>query len=162
MDNINVQKCGQDLQDLGTPLALSYSRFSLQVFRLSFTFSHVITRFIILAVILFSVPYSSSARVRGVCLLNVIVSAHGPPVNETNYMSKKSQKLRDMKIEVTVVTPNDPERESFVKSFLSTTKVAKVKMMLRRQLKINAAATITLSCYTKVWARYYICFGKSV
>ncbi|KAK3878934.1 hypothetical protein Pcinc_016476 [Petrolisthes cinctipes] len=79
-----------------------------------------------------------------------LVKVHGTPVDETNFKSNKSQKLKDLqKIEVTVVTPDHPERECCVKSFLPTTKVAKVKMMLKRQLKINAAATLTLSYYTK-------------
>ncbi|XP_037801679.1 tubulin-specific chaperone E-like [Penaeus monodon] len=79
-----------------------------------------------------------------------LVEEYGAPVDETKHRSQKSQKLRDLKIELKIITPDDAEREPVVKSFLPTTKISKVKMMLKRQLKINPAAHINLSyCPTK-------------
>ncbi|XP_047473543.1 tubulin-specific chaperone E-like isoform X2 [Penaeus chinensis] len=79
-----------------------------------------------------------------------LVEEYGAPVDETKHRSQKSQKLRDLKIELKIITPDDAEREPIVKSFLPTTKISKVKMMLKRQLKINPAAHINLSyCPTK-------------
>lgn len=72
----------------------------------------------------------------------------GAPFNDTYLSNKKHQKLKDLKIEVTILTPDDPDREAFCKSFLPSTKMAKVKMMLKRHMKINPAANLTLSYYS--------------
>lgn len=71
-----------------------------------------------------------------------LIKEYGAPMDETKL---KSQKLKDLKIKVTVKTPSDTDRDPFTKSFLPTTKVAKLKMMLKRQLKINPALNLTLS-----------------
>ncbi|XP_068212358.1 tubulin-specific chaperone E [Palaemon carinicauda] len=72
----------------------------------------------------------------------MLVKEHGAPVNESKF---KNLKLKDLKIKVTVETPNDSQREPFTKVFLPTIKVAKLKMMLKRHLKINPATNIELS-----------------
>nr|XP_053651574.1 tubulin-specific chaperone E-like [Cherax quadricarinatus]XP_053651575.1 tubulin-specific chaperone E-like [Cherax quadricarinatus] len=74
-----------------------------------------------------------------------LVKTHGPPMDETSSNNQKHQKLKDLKIELKVVTPDHPEREPFTKPFLPTTKVAKVKMMLKRHFKINPAIAVRLS-----------------
>ncbi|XP_066955852.1 tubulin-specific chaperone E-like isoform X1 [Macrobrachium rosenbergii] len=72
----------------------------------------------------------------------LLVKEHGAPINESRF---RNQKLKDLKIKVTVRTPNDPKREPFSKAFLPTTRVAKVKMTLKRHLKINPATNVELS-----------------
>ncbi|KAK7066431.1 hypothetical protein SK128_012966, partial [Halocaridina rubra] len=74
-----------------------------------------------------------------------LIQEHGSPIDETNF---KNVKLKDLKIEVTVITPNDPNRDPISKAFLPSTKVAKIKMMLKRQLKISPAKDLVLSYYS--------------
>ncbi|XP_071545975.1 tubulin-specific chaperone E [Panulirus ornatus] len=76
-----------------------------------------------------------------------LVKVHGTPVDETLYNNQKSQKLKYLKIELKIITPDDDEREPCFKSFLPSTKLAKVKMMIKRHLKINPAAHVKLSYY---------------
>ncbi|XP_069174271.1 tubulin-specific chaperone E-like [Procambarus clarkii] len=74
-----------------------------------------------------------------------LVKDLGPPMDETSYNTQKRQKLKNLKIELKIITPDHPEREEYVKTFLPSIKVAKVKMMLKRQLKINPALPMRLS-----------------
>lgn len=74
-----------------------------------------------------------------------LIKAHGAPMDDTNFKTQKSQKLKDLKVELKIITPCEPEREESFKSFLLTTKVAKVKMMLKRHLKINPSLSLKLS-----------------
>lgn len=80
---------------------------------------------------------------------------HGSPTDESQFISQKNQKLKDLKIEVKVITPDHDQRESSLKAFQPTTKVAKVKMMLKRQLKISQAAKISLSYWPSTSEEIY-------
>ena len=75
-------------------------------------------------------------------------TAYGAPMNDISYKTQKSQKLKDLKVELKIIIPCEPEREECFKSFLLTTKVAKVKMMLKRHLKINPSVNLKLSYYS--------------
>lgn len=77
-----------------------------------------------------------------------LFTAFGSPVDETHHNNQRSQKLKYLKIELEIITPDDAEREACIKSFLPSTKLAKVKMMIKRHLKINPAAHVKLSYYS--------------
>ncbi|XP_042206334.1 tubulin-specific chaperone E-like [Homarus americanus] len=77
-----------------------------------------------------------------------LVKDLGSPVDETGCTNQKSQKLKDLKIELKIVTLDDDEREPCFRSFLPSTRVAKVKMMIKRHLKINPAIDLKLSYST--------------
>lgn len=77
-----------------------------------------------------------------------LVKTHGAPLDESRYKIQKTQKIKDLKIELKVITPTEPERGENLKTFLLTTKLAKVKMMLKRHLRINPSIGLTLSYRT--------------
>lgn len=74
-----------------------------------------------------------------------LVEAHGAPLDDTDFKTQKSQKLKDLKVELKIKILSEPQREETFKSFLLTTKVAKIKMMLKRHLKINPSINLELS-----------------
>ncbi|XP_076045831.1 tubulin-binding cofactor E isoform X2 [Oratosquilla oratoria] len=74
-----------------------------------------------------------------------LIKEHGAPVDESHHKSLVKQKLKDLKIELLVTAPDKPDVLPVTRSFLSITKVGKVKMMLRRLLKINARATVDVT-----------------
>ncbi|XP_063861606.1 tubulin-specific chaperone E-like isoform X3 [Scylla paramamosain] len=79
-----------------------------------------------------------------------LIKAHGAPLDDTDFKTQKSQKLKDLKVELKIIILSEPQREETFKFFLLTTKVAKVKMMLKRHLKINPSTNLKLSyCSTK-------------
>ena len=69
---------------------------------------------------------------------------HGAPIDERN-MSQPSTKLKNIKLQLKVVCPDHSDKEDIQKTFMPTTRVAKIKMMLKRALKIDSTATIKLS-----------------
>lgn len=77
-----------------------------------------------------------------------LVKTHGAPLDESRYKIQKTQKLKDLKLELKVIVWGEPERGEILKTFLQTTKLAKVKMMLKRHLKLNPSAVLTLSYRT--------------
>lgn len=77
-----------------------------------------------------------------------LVKAHGAPLDESRYKIQKTQKLKDLKVEMKIAIPSEPERGEILKTFLPTTKLAKVKMMLKRHLKLNPSINLTLSFRT--------------
>lgn len=84
-----------------------------------------------------------------------LIKKHGPPTDESQFISAKNQKLKDLKIEVMIITPDDDQRESTLKAFQPSTKLAKVKMMLKRQLKISQAAKLSLSYWPSTSEEIY-------
>ena len=60
-------------------------------------------------------------------------------------MSKPKLKLKDLKLHLDIECPEHESVKVMQKIFMPTTKVSKVKMMLKRLLKIESTTDITLS-----------------
>ena len=76
---------------------------------------------------------------------SVLLTAHGAPLDDSEFKTLKSQKLKDLMTELKIIVLSEPERKETFKKFLLTTKVAKVKMMLKRHLKISPFLNLQLS-----------------
>jgi len=74
-----------------------------------------------------------------------LIKQHGSPTDESQFKTPLNQKLKDLKIELKVITPDDDQREPSMKAYMPSTKLGKVKMMLKRHLKISAGAKLSLS-----------------